>query len=211
MRRVSVFVAATTTVGVQIKVTDTFTGEMRNYANPLGSSLLPIQDTSAFSFCPTPTPTPTLTPTRGPVTTFLPTGTRTPTVSPRSTSTRTLTPSRTQTPTITPTPPPTGTPGPPSPTPTTIPGTAQVSVSCGGIGVPTCHYVPSTVHIHAGDSVMWHLSARFGPHSATASDGSFDSGLGSLFFTHTFPTTGSFPYYCKGMGPHHTGLVIVDP
>jgi hypothetical protein len=59
------FAAGLTTVGVELKVTDTLTGEVKTYVNPIGSPLLPIQDTSAFSFCPTPTPT--STPTEVPV------------------------------------------------------------------------------------------------------------------------------------------------
>ncbi len=53
------FAAGMTDVGVELRVTDTETGESRTYSNPLGIPYLPIQDTGAFSFCPTPTPTPT--------------------------------------------------------------------------------------------------------------------------------------------------------
>jgi plastocyanin len=48
------FAAGMTNVGVQINVTDTLTGELKTYANLLGTSFLPIQDTAAFAFCPTP-------------------------------------------------------------------------------------------------------------------------------------------------------------
>ena len=43
-----------TTVGVQLKVTDTFTGETRNYTNPLGTLFLPIQDTRGILVLPDP-------------------------------------------------------------------------------------------------------------------------------------------------------------
>jgi plastocyanin len=78
------FAAGLTTVAVELKVTDTFTGEVRTYSNPLGTKFLPIQDTSAFSFCPTPTPTPAATET--------PTATPTPTSTPTPTPTRTAKP-----------------------------------------------------------------------------------------------------------------------
>jgi plastocyanin len=57
------FAAGMTNVGVQIRVTDTYTGEVKVYTNPLGTPFVPVQDTGAFAFCPTPTPTPTVTPT----------------------------------------------------------------------------------------------------------------------------------------------------
>src|SRR5262249_55981650 len=68
------FGAGLTTVGVHVSVTDTFTGEIRTYDNPVGTPFAPIQDTGHFGFCPTATPTPTPTPT--------PTATSTPTPTP---------------------------------------------------------------------------------------------------------------------------------
>jgi hypothetical protein len=125
-----------TTVDVQLDVIDTFTGESRHYANALGTRFKPIQETSAFSFCPTPTPSPitsatpvptftltptsvvsipTLTPTRGePTRSARPTRSATPTLTrtamPTITLTATITPTPTITPTATITPTPTATP-----------------------------------------------------------------------------------------------------
>jgi hypothetical protein len=45
------FAAGMTTVGVELRVTDTRTGEIRTYSNPVGAPFLPIQDTAAFSQC----------------------------------------------------------------------------------------------------------------------------------------------------------------
>lgn len=69
------FGAGMTTAGLQLKVTDTFTGEVRSYGNSPGFLMLPILDTTAFAFCPTPTPTPT--PTATPTATRIPSPTRT--------------------------------------------------------------------------------------------------------------------------------------
>jgi hypothetical protein len=80
------FAAGLTTVGVELKVTDTLTGEVKTYVNPIGSPLPPIQDTSAFSFCPTPTPTST------PTEISTPFPTRTPSSTPTATPTTTPTP-----------------------------------------------------------------------------------------------------------------------
>jgi len=89
------FGAGMTTVGVQLKVTDTFSGEARTYTNPAGTSFPPIQDTSTFAFCPTPTNTPTQ-PTPTPVLTA--TSTRTPVPIVTLTSRPTYTPVLTITP-----------------------------------------------------------------------------------------------------------------
>src|SRR5262249_27002424 len=51
------FAAGMTTVGVRLSVTDTLTGSVREYGNPVGSLFAPILDTGAFAFCPTATPT----------------------------------------------------------------------------------------------------------------------------------------------------------
>jgi hypothetical protein len=45
------FAAGMTTVGVQLKVTDTLTGDVKNYANIVGVPFPPILDTAAFSNC----------------------------------------------------------------------------------------------------------------------------------------------------------------
>ncbi len=47
-----VFIAAATNVELQVTVTDTQTGQVRTYFNPLGKAALPVQDTSAFATCP---------------------------------------------------------------------------------------------------------------------------------------------------------------
>lgn len=46
-----VFAGGLTNVGVEMKVTDTLTGEIRMYQNRVGAPFQPIQDTSAFATC----------------------------------------------------------------------------------------------------------------------------------------------------------------
>ena len=46
-----VFAGGLTNVGVELKVTDTLTGDVQDYSNSAGSPFQPIQDSSAF-FCP---------------------------------------------------------------------------------------------------------------------------------------------------------------
>jgi hypothetical protein len=47
-----VFAGGLTDVRVTLTVTDTKTGSVKQYTNPLGQAFQPIQDTSAFSVCP---------------------------------------------------------------------------------------------------------------------------------------------------------------
>jgi hypothetical protein len=47
-----VFASGLTDVGVVLEVTDTLSGEVRVYENPLGRAYPPLQDTDAFATCP---------------------------------------------------------------------------------------------------------------------------------------------------------------
>jgi hypothetical protein len=47
-----VFAAGLSDVEVTVRVTDTVSGEVREYYNPLGTAFRPIQDTAAFETCP---------------------------------------------------------------------------------------------------------------------------------------------------------------
>lgn len=70
---------------------------------------------------------------------------------------------------------------------------------------------PSAVTIKANDSVTWTWTGNI-VHSTTSVDGTqWDSGVlpkGSTF-SHTFTSTGSFPYYCT-VHPFMTGSVTVQ-
>jgi plastocyanin len=181
------FAAGMTTVGVQMKVTDTFTGEIRTYANALGASLQPIQDTSAFSFCPTPTPT------------------STPIQTPTPTPTPTQRPSHTPLPTRTPHP----------PTPTPAPGLVHVYECRNNCFNGRFSFSPSTVHVPVGGSISWVFDSFRDEHSTTSGsgrvpDGTWDSGAHYHYrFTHVFPQAGTFHYFCTVH--HETGTVVVDP
>jgi hypothetical protein len=212
------FAAGMTTVGVHVIVTDTFTGAIQVYDNPVAAPFAPVQDTRAFAFCPTATPTSTSTPTE------MPTATLTPTPTPASPATHT--------------PRPTGTPRPtPTRTPTPVPQVHHVSLICfsdgcnGNQGTLCFFNLPShTIHVRIGDTVEWSWS---GIHSITSGsvptpDGNFDSGVhtGPYSFSHTFTRVGTFSYFCSPGhvhwyrifgGPcvsvvqHEAGAVIVDP
>jgi plastocyanin len=78
--------------------------------------------------------------------------------------------------------------------------TVTVTVGDGGF-----FFSPSSVTIHAGDSVTWMWSSS--GHSSTSGSpgtptGLWDSGLqnNGFSFMHTFNIAGSFPYYCTAHG-----------
>jgi len=74
--------------------------------------------------------------------------------------------------------------------------TVDVAVGNGGL-----FFSPSSVTIHPGDTVRWTFSS--GGHSTTSGspgmpNNLWDSGIRSqgAVFNHTFPSAGTFPYYC---------------
>jgi plastocyanin len=76
---------------------------------------------------------------------------------------------------------------------------ATVNVAVGPNG--NLVFSPSSVTIHPGDTVRWTFSS--GGHSTTSGSpgmpsGLWDSGIRSpgTAFNHTFPSVGTFPYYC---------------
>ncbi|HSR25365.1 MAG TPA: cupredoxin family copper-binding protein, partial [Candidatus Eisenbacteria bacterium] len=70
-------------------------------------------------------------------------------------------------------------------------------------------FSPSSVTVAVGDTVTWHNSGQ-APHTATANDGSFDTGTinpgGSA--SHTFTRAGTFSYICT-IHPNMHGTVRV--
>ena len=70
-------------------------------------------------------------------------------------------------------------------------------------------FTPSTITIHVGDTVTW---TNVGPtaHTATANDGSFDTGTlqKGQSGSHTFTSAGTFAYICK-IHPFMHGTVVV--
>jgi plastocyanin len=70
-------------------------------------------------------------------------------------------------------------------------------------------FSPSTITVHVGDTITW---TNDGPsaHTATARDGSFDTGLlhKDASASHTFTQPGTFTYFCR-IHPFMHGTVIV--
>lgn len=70
-------------------------------------------------------------------------------------------------------------------------------------------YRPNPVEVRAGDTVTW-VNDDSAPHTATAKDRMFDSGILAKgdAFSLTFEKEGEYPYYCD-VHPNMVGLVAV--
>ena len=82
------------------------------------------------------------------------------------------------------------------------------------VGLGGTTFSPSDVSISVGETVHWVWASS--NHSVTSGtpgnpDGIFDSGIQNVpfSFSHTFPTIGDFPYYCRVHGSMMTGTVHV--
>jgi plastocyanin len=78
-----------------------------------------------------------------------------------------------------------------------------------GVTIDDFKFVPGTTVVHLGDTITW---SNRGPsaHTATARDGSFDTGLLQKGTTgsHTFTHVGSFAYFCQ-IHPFMHGTIVV--
>jgi plastocyanin len=69
-----------------------------------------------------------------------------------------------------------------------------------GVTISDFEYSPASVTVNVGDTVTWTNDGPT-PHSATADDGSFDTGIfnAGQSRSHTFDQAGTFAYFCT---PH---------
>ena len=75
-----------------------------------------------------------------------------------------------------------------------------IAAASAAVTISDFKFSPSATTVNVGDTVTWSNSGPTG-HSATANDGSFDTGIlqkGSSG-SHTFSQAGTFSYFCK---PH---------
>ena len=115
--------------------------------------------------------------------------------------------------------PPAEAPSTPEPAPATAPEPASVAPAPaptlarqGGVTVSMVDYAfePSAIEITVGGSVTWVNNGPDEPHTATADDGSFDTGELAVGASSTggFDQAGSFSYLCS-LHPGMTGTVTV--
>ncbi len=71
-------------------------------------------------------------------------------------------------------------------------------------------YAPSNVKVALGGTIIWN-NVDSAAHTATASDGSFDSGLmmAEKSFSYKFNTAGTFDYACT-VHPWMKGIITVE-
>lgn len=84
-----------------------------------------------------------------------------------------------------------------------------VARAAGGDTISDFKFTPSTITVTAGESVTWTNNGPTG-HSATADDGSFDTGVLSrgASGSHTFTRAGTYTFHCTPH-PFMTGKVVV--
>jgi LPXTG-motif cell wall-anchored protein len=85
-----------------------------------------------------------------------------------------------------------------------------IAAASGSVTIADFNFAPATITINEGDTVTWNNNGPT-PHSATASDGSFDTGIlkKGASSSHTFSQAGSFSYFCKPH-PFMKGTVVVQ-
>jgi LPXTG-motif cell wall-anchored protein len=78
-----------------------------------------------------------------------------------------------------------------------------------GVTIVDFNFAPGSVTVNVGDTVTWTNDGPT-PHSATANDGSFDTGImdAGQSGSHTFNAAGTFSYICTPH-PNMTGTVTV--
>lgn len=94
------------------------------------------------------------------------------------------------------------------PPPKAAPSAPPASVA-GDIQIVDFGYTPATLRVPVGTTIRW-VNVGVAPHSATANDGSFDSGFLDTGdrFDHTFTAPATIPYFCS-IHPSMTGVIVV--
>lgn len=108
-------------------------------------------------------------------------------------------------------PPPAGSDPPPASTPPveTPPAPPPAVAGSGDVNIVDNSFGPATITVSAGATLSW-LNKGALPHTVTARNGAFDSGLmltGDRF-NRTFATPGTYSYFCA-VHPEMTGTVLV--
>lgn len=97
-----------------------------------------------------------------------------------------------------------------TPQPTTTASTSQSSSNANAVSISGYKFSSQTVTVKVGESVTW-TNNDFVGHSATADDGSFDTGILAKGASKsiTFSKAGTYTYHCSAH-PNMTGTIIVQ-
>jgi len=78
-----------------------------------------------------------------------------------------------------------------------------------GVAVVNFAFMPKTLRIMAGTTVVWKNTTATTTHTTTSDTGLWDRTLApGATFRRTFSTTGNFPYHCT-IHPSMTGTIVV--
>ncbi len=93
--------------------------------------------------------------------------------------------------------------------PTTVPVSDVHAAASSGVTIKNFAFSPGTTTVHVGDTITWTNQDSIA-HTATASDGSFDTGLlqKGKSGSHTFTKAGTIAYICS-VHPSMKGTVVV--
>jgi LPXTG-motif cell wall-anchored protein len=85
-----------------------------------------------------------------------------------------------------------------------------IAAASGSVTIADFSFSPASITIDVGDTITWNNNGPT-PHSATANDGSFDTGIlkKGQSGSHTFSQAGSFSYYCTPH-PYMKATVVVQ-
>ena len=97
-----------------------------------------------------------------------------------------------------------------APVPKAAPSKLAKSAATKSVSVGDNFYSPRSITIGVGDTVTWKNNGA-AAHSATADDGSFDTGIfnGGQSRSETFTSAGTVPYFCTVHGTAQSGTIEV--
>jgi LPXTG-motif cell wall-anchored protein len=85
-----------------------------------------------------------------------------------------------------------------------------IAAASGSVTIADFSFSPGSLTINQGDTVTW-VNNGPTPHSATANNGSFDTGIlkAGASASHTFGQAGTFSYYCQPH-PYMKATIVVQ-
>jgi LPXTG-motif cell wall-anchored protein len=97
-----------------------------------------------------------------------------------------------------------------APAPKPKPEVRAIAAASGGVTIADFSFSPASLTINQGETVTW-VNNGPTPHSATANNGSFDTGIlkAGQSGSHTFSQAGTFSYYCQPH-PYMKATIVVQ-
>jgi len=98
----------------------------------------------------------------------------------------------------------------PAPKPKPEPELKAIAAASGGVTIADFSFSPASLTVNQGDTVTW-VNNGPTPHSATATGGSFNTGILKVgqSASHTFAQAGTYSYYCQPH-PYMKATIVVQ-